>query len=251
MTKTRQLVVVVRGLLSIATLLLVVVEPVLAQETNVNSSPTTSGSLPIKAKRFIFDGWFPGGDTSNPAEQDKRMQILPGSLASAIKTLREREYRTSVSELSQKDKGNGLSDARLSVSCDAGYLDSDGYTDYSHVNYVTLLYKRKVTSKKPDAATPPKVDPNKAINEMPYNLDVSLRDLMNNEKFEATRVRVPGFFNSSTELTLRRIQIPENVKDTYVIETLELERAMYTHASPRRDPGDQYPNPRDPQDPRR
>jgi hypothetical protein len=101
MTKTRQLVVMVRGLLSIAALLLVVVEPVLAQETNASPIPATNSGLPIEANRFILDGWFPGGDTRDP------------------------------------------------------------------------------------------------------------------------------------------------------IETLELERAMYTHASPRRDPGDQYPNPRDPQGPRR
>ncbi len=179
---------------------------------------------------------FPRGVSQDPAEQDKRLEHLPGTLPEAVKTLRGDDYRTHVSNWSEKDRGGGLSEGQLSLDGDAGYPYSDGgFSDCNHIDYYTLNYKRVV---KDTRQTLNAVDPNDAergLNAFFIPLEKALRPLVSNGGYVVTHVRTPGRFNTEAELTLVKVTEVADDKPKYVVEKLELRQSVYDHCSMRRD----------------
>ena len=180
---------------------------------------------------------FPDRVSQSPAEQDKRLEHLPGNLSQGVKTLRDEDYRTNVSQWSEKDRGDGLSDGQLSLDGDAGYPYTDGgFSNCNHIDYYTLNYKRVVKGKMPSVKPVDKDDVEQALGYLFRPIAKELRPLLENG-YQVTRVRVPGAFNTSTEMTLVKVtEVGISGNKKYVVESLNLSQAVYDHCSMRRDP---------------
>lgn len=176
--------------------------------------------------------------SQSPAEQDKRLENLPGKLSEAVKILRAEDYRTNVSKWSERDRGNGLSDGQLSLDGDAGYPYSDGgFSDCNHIDYYTLNYKRAVKDKRPSPKAVDPQDAEKALANLFIPLSRELKPLIESG-YQATHARIPGRFNTATEMTLVKItEWSDDRTDSkkYIVESLDIHQSVYDHCSMRRD----------------
>ncbi len=169
--------------------------------------------------------------SQNPAEQDKRLEHLPGKLMEAVKTLRDWGYSTRVSQWAENDRGNGLSDGQLGLDGDAGYPYSDGgFSDCNHIDYYTLNYKRLVKDKKPSLSKVDDKDTENGLRHLFEPIAKELKPLIDNG-YQVTHVKVPGTFNTSTEITL--VKVAEVGK--FVVERIDIHQEVYDHCSMRRD----------------
>lgn len=192
-------------------------------------------STPVSAQGLFP---FPDRVSQSPAEQDKRLVNLPGKLSEGVKALREDGYRTEVSSWSEKDRGNGLSDGKLGLNGDAGYPYSDSnLNDCNHIDYYTIDYKRVVKDSKPTLKNVDPDDAEEGLRNLFSPLSKELKPLIESG-YQVTRVRVPGAFNSNTELKLVKVtEVGGDKPDSkrYVIESLEIRQSVYDHCTMRRD----------------
>jgi hypothetical protein len=183
---------------------------------------------------------FPKRASQTPTEQDKRLEHLPGKLSEAVKILREEGYYTNVSKWSEKDRGGGLSDGQISLDGDAGYPYSDGgFSDCNHIDFYTINYKRMVKDGSPSVKEVDREVTEKGRNNLFRPIAIELTPLMETG-YKVTRVRVPGTFNSATEMNLLKVTVTEVEGSKpgtkrFVVETLEIRQQVYDHCSMRRD----------------
>lgn len=167
--------------------------------------------------------------TTDPVEQDKQLRYLPSGLSLAVKSLRQLGYVTTVWQWDEKKQ-------KLKVDGDAGNVYW-GFYHRHNLDYYVLKYQRSVSDCKNKKEKVADEDAKTAISNLPFPLGQAVEDLIFQEKFVVTKVRLPSCIDDSTKLTIQKIQEQDG---HCFIQRLEIERAKYQYQYPHRNAPDEF-----------